>query len=141
MTTSLAAQPVFSHAHILLTAAVTAVFSFAAAWWRLGHRAWADIAGVTLAAGVSVFLWRTSANMPQLNADGLPGFSANDWLAPAVTYLFISVYGALARQRIPAGSPRLGRWRCWLAWPSTSSPSDLTAMVHGRRPGPPGGRR
>jgi hypothetical protein len=108
MTTSLASQPVFSHVHILLTAAVTAVFSFAAAWWRLGHRAWVDIAGVTLAAGVSVFLWRTSANMPQLNADGLPGFSANDWLAPAITYLFISVYGAL---RPPADTRRFAQAR------------------------------
>ncbi len=93
MTTSLAADPVFSHAHILLTAAVTAVFTGAAAWWRLGRSAWMDIVGVTLAAGLSVFLWRASANMPQLNADGLPGFSANDWLAPVVTYLFVSLYG------------------------------------------------
>jgi hypothetical protein len=93
MTTSLAADPVFSHAHILLTAVVTAGFAAGGALWRLGRGAWMDVAGLMLATGLSVFLWRASANMPQLNADGLPGFSANDWLAPVVTYLFVSLYG------------------------------------------------
>ena len=73
MTTALASSPVFSHAHILLTATVTAVFALAAAIWRLGRLAWTDAVGITLASGTSVFLWRASANMPQLNADGLPG--------------------------------------------------------------------
>jgi hypothetical protein len=35
--------------------------------------------------------------MPQLNRDGLREFSANDWLAPVVTFVFLSVYGALRR--------------------------------------------
>jgi hypothetical protein len=39
--------------------------------------------------------------MRQLNNDGLSGFSANDWLAPAVTYVFLGVYGALR----PPGEP------------------------------------
>ena len=108
MTTALASDLVFSHAHILLTAAVTAVVAFAAAVWRLGRPGWAGAAGITLAAGVSVFLWRTSANMPQLNADGLPGFSANDWLAPVMTYLFVSVYGAA---RPPADARRFAQAR------------------------------
>jgi hypothetical protein len=102
MMTALASNPVFSHAHILLTAAVTAVFALAAAIWRLGRPAWTDAVGIALASGVSVFLWRASANMPQLNADGLPGLSANDWLAPVLTYLFIWVYGVA---RAP-GDPR-----------------------------------
>ena len=93
MTTSLTADPVFSNWHILLTAAITAVFAAAGALWRLGRGAWTDTVGIMLAAGLSVFLWRASANMPQLNADGLPGFSADDWLAPVVTYLFVSLYG------------------------------------------------
>jgi hypothetical protein len=101
MTTSLASDPVFTHAHILLTASVTAVFAGAAAFWRLSRDAWLDVVGVALAAGVSVFLWRASANMPQLNADGLPGYSANDWLAPVVTYVFISVYGAARKPADP----------------------------------------
>ncbi len=50
---------------------------------------------VGILSGAAVFLWRISANMPQLNSDGLPGFSANDWLAPVVTYVFLSAYGDL----------------------------------------------
>jgi hypothetical protein len=34
-------------------------------------------------------------DMPQLNSDGLSGFSANDWLAPTVTWVVLGVYGAL----------------------------------------------
>jgi hypothetical protein len=95
MTTSLASDPVFSDVHILATALITAAVTLPAAVWRLGRAAWIDVAGITLATGASVFLWRVSANMPQLNADGLPGFSANDWLAPVLTYVFVSLYGAL----------------------------------------------
>ncbi|MQS16287.1 hypothetical protein F7Q99_29745 [Streptomyces kaniharaensis] len=96
----------FSHAHILLTAAVTAVIALVGAAWRLPRSAWQDIAAVTLLSGLSVFLWRTSANMPQLNDDGLPGFSANDWLAPTLTYVFLSVY---AKLRPPADPRRYGQ--------------------------------
>ena len=45
--------------------------------------------------GGTVYLWRASANMPQLNNDGIPGFSANDWLAPVVTFVVLSVYADL----------------------------------------------
>lgn len=101
----------FSHAHIALTAAVTAVLALAAALWRLPRAAWIDIAAVGLLSGVSVLLWRTSANMPQLNDDGLPGFSANDWLAPAVTYVFLGVYAQLR----PPADPRRHAQACALA--------------------------
>ncbi|MGV9668861.1 hypothetical protein ACWDUL_40745 [Nocardia niigatensis] len=94
MTTS-AAGPVFGHAHILLTAAITAVITAGFAAWRLGRDGWIDVAGTGLVAGAAVWLWRVSANMPQLNDDGLPGFSANDWLAPVLTYMFVSLYAAL----------------------------------------------
>lgn len=94
MTTTLASDPVFSNAHILLTAGVTAVLTLAAAAWRLGRDAWVDAAGIAVAAGASVFLFRASANMPQLNADGISGFSANDWLAPAMTFVFVTLYAA-----------------------------------------------
>ena len=94
MTTPLSSDPVFSNIHILGTAATTAVLAFAAAAWRLGRAVRFDAVGIALAAGASVFLYRASANMPQLNADGLPGYSANDWLAPVATYIFVSCYGA-----------------------------------------------
>lgn len=108
MSTVLAAGETFSHPHILLTAAVTAVLAGAVALWRLPRGAPADIAAVTLLSGLSVFLWRVSANMPQLNQDGLPGFSANDWLAPVATYVFLGVYAGL---RPPADPRRYGQTR------------------------------
>lgn len=95
MTTSLSSDPVFSNIHILGTAATTALLTLAAATWRLGRAALVDAVGIALSAGASVFLFRASANMPQLNADGLPGYSANDWLAPVATYVFVSCYGAV----------------------------------------------
>jgi hypothetical protein len=54
-------------------------------------------------SGLAVYLWRVSANMPQLNADGLPGFSANDWLAPVIVY---AILGTWAQLRPPADPPR-----------------------------------
>ncbi|TVZ05726.1 hypothetical protein EAS64_14640 [Trebonia kvetii] len=87
---------------------VTTVLASAAAFWRLPHGAWTDLSAVALLSGVSVFLWRVSANMPQLNADGLAGFSANDWLAPVLTYVFL---GAYAHLRPPADARRYGQAR------------------------------
>ncbi len=98
----------FSTAHIAGTAAITGVLALAAAIWRLPRKFWADIAAVTVLAAASVLLWRLSANMPQLNDDGLPGFSANDWAAPALTYIFLSVYADL---RPPADRRRFNKCR------------------------------
>ena len=83
----------FSAAHILVTAAITGLVGAAVAWWKL--RRWPDIAAFFLISGAAVFLWRISANMPQLNADGLRGFSANDWAAPVLAYLSLCVYADL----------------------------------------------
>ena len=102
MNISGAADPTFTHLHILLTAAITAVLALGAALWRLPRGAWIDVAAVTLLSGASVFLWRVSANMPQLNADGLHGFSANDWLAPVITYTALGLYAQLR----PPADPR-----------------------------------
>lgn len=66
---------IFSVAHILLTAAITSALALIAAFWRLPRSAWLDILAITVLSGVAVLLWRLSANMPQLNDDGLPGFS------------------------------------------------------------------
>lgn len=93
----------FGTAHILLTAAITSVLALAVGFWRLPRTQWLDILAVAVLSGAAVFLWRLSANMPQLNDDGLPGFSANDWAAPALTYLVLSGYADL---RTPADPRR-----------------------------------
>ncbi len=85
----------FSTPHILLTAAITAVLAAAVAAWRLPRPAWAQAVVVGLLCGAAVFLWRLSANKPYLNDDGLPGFSANDWAAPMLTYLTLAGYADL----------------------------------------------
>ena len=93
---TLATSSVFSTGHIALTGAVSGLLAVAVAlvWLRDRHRVLDAIAiGVLTAAGV--FLLRKSANMPQLNNDGLSGFSANDWLAPTVTYVVLGIYGTL----------------------------------------------
>jgi len=64
-------------------------------------------------AAAAVFLWRKSANMPQLNTDGLQGFSANDWLAPVITFVVLSLYGAVRRPGRSASSLRPALWRYW----------------------------
>jgi hypothetical protein len=83
---------IFSTAHIGLTAAITGVLALGAAYWRLPGGAWLDVLAFALLSGAAVFLWRASANMPQLNADGLPGFSANDWAAPILTFAVLTAY-------------------------------------------------
>lgn len=98
----------FSVAHIAVTAAITGLLALAAAAWRLPRRAWPDIVAVAVLSGASVLLWRWSANMPQLNKDGLPGFSANDWAAPVLTYVFLSLYADL---RPPADRSRYDQTR------------------------------
>lgn len=98
----------FTAGHIALTTAITGVLALAAAAWRLPRGAWLDMVAVGVLTAGSVFLWRISANMPQLNSDGLPGFSANDWLAPVLTYLFLTVYADL---RPPPDPRRYGQTR------------------------------
>lgn len=94
--TNLAAEAgSFGATQIALTAVLTGVLALAAAAWRLPWSAWPDVVAIGILSGVAVFLWRISANMPQLNSDGLPDFSANDWLAPVMTYVFLSAYADL----------------------------------------------
>lgn len=108
MTSILAAADGFGADHIALTAVITGVLTLVAAVWRLPRGAWLDTAAVAVLAAASVFLFRISANMPQLNDDGLPGFSANDWLAPVATFVFLSVYADL---RQPANPRRFAQVR------------------------------
>jgi len=87
---------VFTHAHIALTAACTGLIALGIGIWRFqGKRRWLDALIVAVLTAGAVYLWRASANMPQLNNDGIPGYSANDWLAPAITYIALSVYADL----------------------------------------------
>jgi hypothetical protein len=99
----IATAETFSHAHIAATAATTGVICAGIAVWRItGRRRIALGLVIGLLAGFAVFLWRASANMPQLNNDGLSGYSANDWLAPVVVFVVLSVYADL----VPPSDPR-----------------------------------
>ena len=91
---------VFTHAHIALTAAITGLISAGIGfWWFDKGRRLLNGLSIGAVAGASVYLWRASANMPQLNADGLPGFSANDWLAPVVVFVSLGVLAGFVALR------------------------------------------
>jgi hypothetical protein len=94
---SLIAATGFSTIHIAATAGITGVVTLAAGILVLGRSRSAVSESVVLAAlaTVAVFLWRKSANMPQLNNDGLPPLSANDWLAPMLTYVVLGTYASV----------------------------------------------
>jgi hypothetical protein len=93
-----AAADVFSSSHIALTALICGVAAAFLSYFALGRgSAILDCAAIGILTAVSVFLWRRSANMPQLNSDGLREFSANDWLAPVVAFVVLSVYAAMRR--------------------------------------------
>jgi hypothetical protein len=96
MTAVLAADAgAFGVGHIAVTAAITGALALAAAVWRLPREMLVDQLAVAVLSFAAVLLWRWSANMPQLNDDGLPGFSANDWLAPVLTYVVLAAYADL----------------------------------------------
>jgi hypothetical protein len=99
---------VFSTVHIVLTAALTGALALVVGIWRLPRERRLDTLAAAVLAGAAVALWRLSANMPQLNDDGLPSFSANDWAAPAMTYLFLSGY---ADARPPLDDRRYRQFR------------------------------
>ena len=92
----------FTTLHIVLTAALTAVAVLIVGMWRLPRERWLDTIAAAVLAGAAVALWRLSANMPQLNDDGLPSFSANDWAAPILTYVVLAGYADLRRPADPA---------------------------------------
>jgi hypothetical protein len=93
-----AAAAGFSTAHIAATAAITGAVALVAGVLLLGRRrGLAESIAIAILAAGAVFLWRKSANMPQLNNDGLPPFSANDWLAPTLTYVVLGMYATVRR--------------------------------------------
>ncbi len=93
---TLATSSTFSTGHIALTGAISGLLAagFGLLWLRDEHRI-LDSLALALLTAAAVFLLRKSANMPALNDDGLSGFSANDWLAPTVTYVVLGGYGAI----------------------------------------------
>lgn len=107
--TVLAAGGVFTTSHIAVTGVISGFLAsaFALIWLRGEHRVLDALAIGVLTAG-AVFLLRKSANMPQLNEDGLNGFSANDWLAPTVTFAVLGLYASVRR---PAESRRFEQAR------------------------------
>jgi hypothetical protein len=85
----------FSAVHIVLTATISGLIALAVGYWRLPRVVWPDTLAIAALSAAAVLLWRLSANMPALNDDGLPGFSANDWAAPMLTFVFLTVYADL----------------------------------------------
>jgi hypothetical protein len=93
-----ATTAVFGTAHIAVTAAITGAFALVASVLVLGRRrGLVESVAIAILSVGAVFLWRKSANMPQLNDDGLSPFSANDWLAPVVTYVVLGMYASVRR--------------------------------------------
>jgi glucose uptake protein GlcU len=91
----LADASVFTTRHIAVTGAISGALALAVAlFWLHGPRRTLDALAIGLLTAGAVFMLRKSANMPQLNNDGLNGYSANDWLAPTVTFVVLGLYGA-----------------------------------------------
>ena len=97
--TVLAAVGVFTTIHIAATAAISGGIALVLSAAILRRRTPEDTVANGVLAFVAVFLWRKSANMPQLNDDGLAPFSANDWLAPMTTLMLLALYGAVRQPR------------------------------------------
>lgn len=102
----------FSVSQIAFTTVVVGVISFPLALWLLRPRSWLFAAAVTLVAMAATFGWRLCANMPQLNNDGVPGYSANDLAAPMFTYVLLGIVAAV---QPPTDPVRYGRVRALLA--------------------------
>ena len=88
---------VFSFAHIVLTAAITAAIALlvlVALRSRFKMLRLSDCLLVAVVVGLSVVVWRSAGNTGVLNNDTLPAVSPNDVFCPLVTYLFIGFYAA-----------------------------------------------
>ena len=62
-----------------------------------------EAAFASLVVGLSIFAWRLSGNIPELNEDPIGALSPNDWLCPVVTYVFLGIYAAYRRPIDSAG--------------------------------------
>jgi NhaP-type Na+/H+ and K+/H+ antiporter len=104
-----AATAIFSTAHIAATAGITGCVALAGCLLVFGLRGGlAEGVAIGVLSAGAVFLWRKSANMPQLNKDGLSPFSANDWLAPMLVYIVLGMYATVRR---PSNDRRFGQAR------------------------------
>lgn len=93
-----AVADVFTTVHIGATAAITAAAALAAGIGiTRSRRLLPGLLAIAVLAGAATFLYRASANMPQLNEDGLQGFSANDWLAPVLVGVCLLVARPFSR--------------------------------------------
>jgi hypothetical protein len=101
----------FTTLHIAITAVITAAVGLPIAWWRIRPAYPGEAITLATLAGAAVFAWRLSANMPALNNDGIPPFSANDWAAPILVYIVLGCYAGL---RPPADQRRFAQVRAAL---------------------------
>ncbi len=100
--TVMATASVFATGHIAVTAAISGLIAaIAAALLLRGERRTLDALAIGLLTAGAVFLLRKSANMPQLNNDGLQPFSANDLLAPTVTFVVLGLYAPFRQLNEP----------------------------------------
>jgi hypothetical protein len=100
--TLIATASVFTTGHIAVTAAISGLIAaIVAVLWLHGERRTVDALAIGLLTGGAVILFRKSANMPQLNSDGLQGFSANDLLAPTVVFVVLGLYAAFRQTNDP----------------------------------------
>jgi hypothetical protein len=105
----IATAAVFTTIHIAATAAITGAVVLVAGVLVLGpRRGLVESLTIAVLSAGAVFLWRKSANMPQLNSDGLSPFSANDWLAPTLTYVVLGLYASV---RHPGNDRRFAQAR------------------------------
>lgn len=94
---------VFSTGHVVLTGVLSGLIAaLVAVLWLRGEHRMREVLAIGLLTAGAVFMFRMSANMPQLNDDGLQGFSANDWLAPSVTFVVLGLYAVVR----PPSEPR-----------------------------------
>jgi hypothetical protein len=88
---------VFSTLHIAVTALITVLVALPVAILVL--RSPTSSAACAVVAGLATLGWRLAANVDALNTDGVPWVSANDALAPIVTYVLLGMYAALRPPR------------------------------------------
>jgi hypothetical protein len=101
----------FSTAHIAITAGLVGVTSTAVVAVLVRPARVGVIVGVALTTTVATFGWRMVANVGALNQDGVSWVSANDVLAPVVTFVMLGMYATFF---VPVDSTRFEKLRCAL---------------------------
>jgi hypothetical protein len=100
--TVIATASVFTTGHIVFTGLLSGLIAAIVAVLLLrGKGRTLDALAIGLLTAGAVFLLRKSANMPQLNNDGLSPLSANDLLAPALTFVTLGLYAPFRQPNEP----------------------------------------